>query len=244
MIRNSELDQNLRKLNQSGVQEFSQYILEGASDPIPTELLQDSKTSEDYMYLETPLPCDFSSRYTLGVFLNNLLENYDPLEINNDTELWSSFSLIWFDQLCKKDSSGKRTPGELYRYVLKESYRHFYRHLVRTPWQLVREHGEGARFLLIPPRDHSMPLSVSGEILEQIGGRQHVLSSKNLVKVANSIYFDNDKCRPKKGVAGSGPGSARRFGLVTRQLDLTFDPECMTVEELRILLPSEFDRWY
>ena len=114
-----------------------------------------------------------------------------------------------------------------YRYILSSDYRYYYRHLVRSPWQLVRQHGKFAQLLLIAPQKQDFPLSVHGEILEQFGGRQQVLSSRPIVEAAFKMYFDTSTNRPRRGVAGSGRGSARRFGLVLRQLDLTYDSEAI-----------------
>jgi hypothetical protein len=66
---------------------------------------------------------------------------------------------------------------------------------------------------------------------------------KQFVAAANKLYLDAETGRPRRGVAGSGKGSARRFGLVLRQFDLTFDPEIMPEESLINILPYEFDIW-
>src|SRR5262249_38391196 len=80
-------------------------------------------------------------------------------------------------------------------------------------------------------------------ILEQLGGRQQVLASRLIVAAANKMYLDPATGRPRTGVAGSGRGSARRFGLVLRQLDLTYDPEEMADGGLVQILPAEFEKW-
>ena len=132
---------------------------------------------------------------------------------------------------------------EDYRYILSGDYRHYYRHLVRSPWYLVRQHGENARFLLLASKQNEYPLSVHGEILEQVGGRQQVLASKPIIAAANKMYLDPSTRRPRRGAAGSGRGSARRFGLVLRQFDLTYDPEVMPDDGLINILPDEFEVW-
>jgi len=70
-----------------------------------------------------------------------------------------------------------------------------------------------------------------------------VLASRHIIAAANRLYFDPLTNRPKRGAAGSGRGSARRFGLVFRQFDLTYDPDSMPPDAITGLLPSEFDRW-
>jgi hypothetical protein len=95
----------------------------------------------------------------------------------------------------------------------------------------------------VSPKVQEHPLSVHGEILEQLGGRQQILGSRPIISVASGLYYDKNTGRPKTGVAGSGRGSARRFGLVLRQLDLTYDPESTPEKDFIALLPPEFDRW-
>ena len=237
------MDTDFRKLNDAGLSAFSRYIRDGAYGPAPVHLLTDSDTSESFSSRIEPATKLFDNRYTFGVYLNTLLKAFNPAVISGDAGLWSALSLKWFDQLCPPDAQGNRSPQQEYRYILSSNYRHYYRHLVRSPWQLVKDHGEASRFLLISPRRRSHPLSIHGEILEQFGGRQQVLGSKPIIQAANKLYFDVQKNRPRTGVAGAGAGSARRFGLVLRQLDLTYDPESMTDSTFIGILPEEFERW-
>jgi hypothetical protein len=185
----------------------------------------------------------FESRYEFGAYLNIVLASFDPAVISGDRNLWSSLALLWFDQICPKRSDGTRDLMEDYRYILSGDYRHYYRHLVRSPWYLVRQHGHNAKFLLIASKQNEHPLSVHGEILEQVGGRQQVLASKPIIAAANKLYLDPTTGRPRKGVAGRGRGSAHRFGMVLRQLALTYDPEIMSDGGLIEILPDEFGAW-
>lgn len=237
------MEQPLRKLNEEGVRRFRNFIQDGAAGPAPLELLANPETS-------TPLPkkiliskTRFSDRYQFGQYMNQLFNPLEPTLISHDQGFWSALAIVWFDLVCPLNNSGNRKPDKEYRYVLSPDYRHYYRHLVRSPWQLVRDHGKNAEFLLISPREQKHPLCVHGEILEQLGGRQQVLASKQIINAASMMYFDPKIGKPKRGAAGSGRGSARRFGLVLRQLDLTFDPECMPDGNLLAVLPREFDRW-
>lgn len=232
-----------RKLNQSGLSAFSDYIRDGAESPPPHHLLESPDTSSPLHVSIQPGTGQFDDRYRFGVYLNTLLKDLDPAAISSDAGLWSALALHWFDRLCPPDAGGKRELKQEYRYLLSSDYRHYYRHLVRSPWQLVKDHGEASRFLLISPRKHTHPLSVHGDILEQFSGRQKVLGSRPIIKAANKLYFDDKKLRPRTGVAGNGRGSARRFGIVLRQLDLTYDPECMSDSAFINILPDEFEKW-
>ncbi|EKF42413.1 hypothetical protein NA8A_10138 [Nitratireductor indicus C115] len=232
-----------RKLNEAGIAAFTDYIRDGAEGPPPYHLLESPETSAPLDFHIEPGTGQFDDRYMFGVYLNTLLKQFDAAAISGDKGLWSALALHWFDRLCPPDAGGNRSPKQEYLYALSSDYRHYYRHLVRSPWQLVKDHGEASRFLLIAPRKSAHPLSVHGEILEQFGGRQQVLGSRPIIKAANKLYFDNGKSRPRTGVAGNGRGSARRFGLVLRQLDLTYDPECMADSAFIGILPDEFEKW-
>lgn len=235
--------EKFRKLNEAGIAEFTDYIRSGAEGTPPYDLLSSPATSVPLTHSIQPGTAQFDNRYHFGVYLNTLLKDFDSASISADAGLWSALALFWFDRVCPPNSSGERSPEKEYRYVLSSDYRHYYRHLVRSPWQLVKDHRAASRFLLISPRKQVHPLSVQGEILEQLGGRQQVLGSTPIIKAANKLYFDEKKDRPRTGVAGRGRGSANRFGTVLRQLDLTFDPECMSETALIETLPHEFDRW-
>jgi hypothetical protein len=171
------------------------------------------------------------------------LSSLDPATISNDRGLWTWLALYFFDQLCPSGSDGKRKLDKEYRYVLSSDYRHYYRHLVRTPWQLSRDHGPNSRFLLLATNDGTDPLRRHGDILEQLGGTQSIIRSRPIIAEASRLYSDPLSGRPKKGAAGKGGGSIRRFARVLRQLDLTFDPELMPLGGLSAILPVEFEGW-
>lgn len=232
-----------RKLNEAGTREFTDYINSGAIGEPPRHLLKDKNTSSPLSKNISPGRGVFGDRYQFGAYLVKLLDPFDAREISGDAGLWNAFALLWFDQLCPPNEQGRRDPKREYRYVLSPDYRHYYRHLVRSPWQLVKEHGAASQFLLISPKKPQNPLSTPGEIFEQFGGRQQVFGSKAIISAANRLYFDNHAFRPKTGVAGRGRGSAHRFGLVLRQLALTYDTDCMTEDSLISILPREFDKW-
>jgi hypothetical protein len=234
---------SLRLLNDEGLAQFRQWLMEGAPGDVPLNLLKNPETSGVLQKTINVGSALFNDRYEFGVYLNSVLSDLDANAIANDQKFWSSLALLWFDRLCPPRADGTRLVREEYRYILSDDYRHYYRHLVRSPWQLVRLHGANARLLLMAPKENESPLSIHGEILEQFGGRQQVLGSRRIIAVASRMYLDLATGRPKTGVAGSGRGSARRFGLVLRQLDLTHDPEQMPDDDFYEVLPNEFSKW-
>ncbi len=206
------------------------------------ELLANQTTSTPVSGIMIGKPV-VTDRYAFGQYLLELLSPLNQPDLSADRHLWSSLALLWFDHLCPPLGSGRKL-DKLYRYVLSTDYRHYYRHLVRSPWQLVRDHGPNARLLLLSTAERPHPLRIHGEILEQLGGRQSVLRSKSIIAEANLLFGDPVTGRPKPRVASKNiGGTVRRLGMVLRQLDLTFDVEDMPPNGLVSLLPREFDRW-
>lgn len=70
------------------------------------------------------------------------------------------------------------------------------------------------------------------------------MASSGLIRTLDLLYFSEVTALPKRGAATAGkPGGLRRFIDVMQQLDLNFDLQSMTAEELLELVPSEFEPW-
>lgn len=232
----------LRKLNEEGLAEFEAWIAAGGEGTPPLDLLAGQTTSTPVPGVSVGKP-EVANRYAFGQYLVDLLTPLNAAELATDRLLWSSLALLWFDHLCPPLGNGRKL-DKMYRYVLSTDYRHYYRHLVRSPWQLVRDHGSNARLLLLPSTERPHPLRIHGEVLEQLGGRQSVLRSRSIIAEAALLFGDPVTGRPRPRVASKNiGGTVRRLGMVLRQFDLTFDVEDMPSGSLVDLLPQEFDRW-
>jgi hypothetical protein len=233
----------LSRLTSTGLDEFVKWIRSGAPGTVPQELLEDSTFAERLPGDKVVPPTQFSDRYEFGVALVKLLEDQDQQTVSFDRGLWSWLAAFFFEQLCPRDSDGKRSLRKEYVYALSES-RIYYRHLVRTPWFLVRTHGERCRFLLVARSDDRAPLSRQSYLLDQLAARQFVISSPSLVGVAARLYSDPRTGQPTRGAGAKGSGSPRRLALIANQLSLTFDIHEMPVDRLLKILPEEFGaRW-
>jgi hypothetical protein len=234
--------EKLRRLNEEGTSRFADFIASGASGPVPLYLLTDPATSVPILRDIVLVRRLVANRFEFGQMLVALLAPLEAASVSVDRGIWSALALYWFDQLCPATPTG-RAPDRVYRYVLSSDYRHYYRHLVRSPWQLVRDHGDNARFLLLASNDGDEPLRRHGELLEQLGSVQAIIRSRSIIASAAALYGDRVTGRPVRGAAGSGAGSARRLARVLRQLDLTFDPELLPNGRLLEILPAEFDKF-
>lgn len=227
----------IRRLNKQGIKEFRGWIASGATGDPPHDLLTAPETSE-------PLPVtieaehrDFSTRYQLGEYLTSRLEPLDFSSSAFDSGLWDWLTLFWFDAIAPRTSSGTRRLHEVARYSQDAAGRRWSRHVVRTSWLSVHNHGLHARYFL------STPLDRHTEVLEQIAGQHEVFGSRTAVALGEKLYWDAQNNRLHKGAGGKSAGSPRRLSRFMRQIRMTFDPETMTPDQLAGLLPREFARW-
>ena len=185
----------------------------------------------------------FPDRYAFGNRLVKLLSLFDAHTISYRRSLWAWLAAWYFDQLCEVDRSGKRLLRNEYRYIPQE--RSYYRHLVRTPWYVISQHGEAAKFLFTAMRtDDPAPLSRQTALLDELAARQFVIASPALFGAAQQLYTDRFTGRPIRGAGGKGSGSPRRLALIANQLALTYDIRNMRTENFLKLLPEEFSvRW-
>ena len=236
------MSEKFRKLSDEGLAMFKLWLLGGGQDPLPLNLLNspEHSTSTDFIF-STVLP-EFDNRYDFGKHLVTLFQDIPHLEIENDISFWSSLALVWFDSISSRNESGNRNIQEMARYILKLNW-HDYRHLVRTPWILVRLHGVHAKFLLSSSKKDGNPLSITSDTLEKIGSRQSLLRNHTVMKVLSNLYFDHELEQLKPRVTGKGPGTPIRTGVIVRQLALTYDLERMPEKDIYDILPREFDHW-
>lgn len=230
----------VRVLTDEGIAQFTQFLSRlrtGGNDPVPYSLLTDPQTS-------APLPQEitierkhFGNRFGFGEYLVNILNPVDAREITYG--VWTWLALYFFDEICPV-VSGKRNVLEDAVYILGKSYNYqrYYRHLVRTPWFVVSNHGEHGKVMLIM-RDKG----TRSEIFEQLAARQETIGNRTAIAVAYRLYFDPAAQRPKRGAGGKGEGTPRRLSAVIQQLDLTFDLRDCTVDRFLALLPPEFNRF-
>lgn len=234
--------EEFRKLNEKGLMEFSAWIKDGGIGLLPLHLLESTKYSTPTEYVfSTELP-EFSNRFEFGLHLVELFDHIPAVEIEGDRYFWSTLALIWFDRITEVGSHGNRIIREIVRYVLDLKSRNF-RHLVWTPWIVVRQNGDLSKFLLAPVNREINQLAILSETLEQFGNRPALLRNGQIVKLFSELYYDHDKDQLKQGIGSRPPGGPRRAGIIVRQLSLTYDLEGMSEQAISSILPREFERW-
>jgi len=234
----------LRKLNRLGIIKFEEYLdhlrkPEGDQQPPPFHLLDNNETSEALPWGVEVHQESFQNLYELGQYLVPIINQCDQRRINFDQGFWSWLGLFFFDQLCPTGPDGRRRPGRHnYSYILSANRLHQYRHTIRTPYLFVREHGEKVFFMFCSPV-HIWP-----EITEQLAARQYFLGCRGVLEAAGHLYYDRLRNSPKRGAAAKNrPGTVRRFGIVLKQFELTWDLFSLTGQQVLEILPWEFDRF-
>lgn len=234
------MSDTVRRLNSAGITAFSEYLKSARENGMitpPSHLLADPSFSEqiqEQVLIDTPASSD---AYALGSYLVKALDPLDRRVIAYDHGLWSWLSLYYFDLLCPA-KNGIRDVLEDAVYVLAEKYDHqrYYRHLLRTSWLAVKEHGEAAKVLLTTKGKRS-------EIFEQLASRQAIFGNATVIAGACKLYFDPVAGTPKRGSGSKGAGSPRRLVTFIQQIDLTYDLRDCTADQFLELLPGEFDKF-
>ena len=232
----------VRLFNDAGVAAFSSFLArarDGSTEIVPKNLLTDDATS---VSLDVGIGIDeyeFENRFDLGVYLVGLLKPLDRHRISRDHRLWNWLALYFFDSICKKDTDGtwKLLRPELYVLDSKYNYLRYYKHLIRTPWLAVLDHGENARILFANTR------GVRSDIEETLTASQQVLGNSTVIAAACRLYLDQGSGKPKRGAAGKAGGSPRRLTAFIQQLELTYDIQSCTAEQFLDLLPDEFKKF-
>jgi len=231
----------LRILNEFGLEIFREYLdnlRSGSNESPPFKILNDNDTSESISNGPEIEQTEFANRRDVAVYLKEILEGFSFTELESNIGLWSWLDLFFFDQTCPENPEGKRDPKADYRHILSLNFRHKYRHLLFGPYRIYVAHPDSAFSLLCG--DITKP----GDFNEQVGSRIEKVSNTGIIQILDSLYYDKEKDKVKKGASDrKKKGNLRRFLDVTDQFDVTYDLFSMTTEKINKLLPEEFDEW-
>jgi len=231
----------VRQLNAAGLQEFEDHVnrlRSGIAENIPTYLLDSADFSTELNVGIEVQPEKFTTRYEMGLYLEQALNGKDIQRYLGNQGFWSWLALFWFDQLCPLQNGNQRKPSMPYNYILSKKYNHRPRHAVFSTWQLVHLYGEKSKFLLCNE------MQTRGELAEQLLARQGILTCRGVMELASELYLDIETGRFKRGAAArKSAGCVTRFIDWLQQIELTYDLYSSEMTDLRDLLPSEFDKF-
>lgn len=235
----------LRRFNEAGMSAFRDVLSacrNGEPIQTPLQIASDGNLTET-ISSQTEVPdCDFQTRMELASKLSDLLLEADISNVMDDRGLWAWLSATYFDSVCPAGQDFLRNPGEEYRHIPSDSFRHYYRHLIRgavSIYRMFSNNPEAATIILCQPP------SAPGDFVEQLAARQERVTRQPVIATATTLYYDPQTRRPKKGAAPNQrkPGTLRRYLDILDQLSLTWDLFTIDPEDLLNLLPDEFDDW-
>jgi hypothetical protein len=234
----------LRELNGKGLAEASRIldaIRSGEETAIPDSFLENDEFSNALdPSIAKPRKGELATRWQLGLWLfRQLNDAVSERDLYNRPGMWSWLSFYLFDIICPL-REGARDVAEDAKYLLsKGDYRKAYRHLVAGPYYMIRAYIDTPAIVRAPLNN---PPDSPGDLYEQLAARKQIVTSAAAMSLANTMYWRKEG-GVKRGAAGAGAGSARRFATVLMQYDVTYDLFAISEEQLRALLPREFDRF-
>ena len=153
-----------------------------------------------------------------------------------DSGLWSWLAARWALQLTST-KKGKPFVGESSRWIFEsQNGRRDYRHLLASPYRIYSKNlgsKDGLNLVL------AGPVWLYNEFFEQVASRKYLYTNPEALRALEILYWDKKKKKEKEG----SRAVVDRFGVVFKQLELTWDLGGMTAEEIVKLLPKEFDAW-
>lgn len=235
----------LRELTPAGLAEASSIldrVRNGEERTVPSTFLENDEFSVELSpSITRPKKGELPTRWHLGLWLYRQLEDaISEREIYERSGMWSWLSFFLFDVICP-DRNGDRKVAEDPKYLLsKGNYRKAYRHLVAGPYYIIRRYIDTPS--VVKAALSNAP-DTPGEVYEQLASRKEIVTSEAAIRVANQMYWDERRDQMRRGAAGSGAGSARRYASVLMQYDVTYDLFAMTDRQLKAMLPREFEKF-
>lgn len=217
-------------LNDDGIAAFRGWLIRNQYNLAanPKILLEDPSHLTQYKFSIDVGTGLFQSKGELGAFLSSQLEGL-PDEIKAKVGFWTWLTLVLWSRLGLK----KLNDGHEY-YILDQSFRASYRHLLWTPYQVHMRHRADlakARLILSAPVGH-------GEIAEQLTSRHAIWSSPAALDLAAQLYCDKKTGSVKKIATSKKPGAVRDYGHWIRRVAINYDIQSISTSDLQDLLRS------
>jgi len=237
------MDHRVKQFNDNGIEFFKQFLYnakfnEDNSD-FPREVLFDEKYSENLNEEYIISDIKFNIKHDAGKYFTEVLDLKNNKNAYYNQKLWTWLSAFYFDQVCPIENDGKRRVGQEARYILQnpKNYLTYYRHLLSGPARIYSELDEKGRIFL------TGELSKRGDLIEQLQAYQNIALNKGIIEAADSLYWDENENKLKKGAGSKGPGTPRRFVSIIGQFEFTYDLNSMQGQNILTLFPNEFQRW-
>jgi hypothetical protein len=233
------MPKEIRRFTPLGEREFAGLFIEPTSEVMAefASRLFDPEIST-VVFDAVEIPDAPKSRFELAEAL--FLCQSDTKKLNiKDKQLWNWLGAYFMCTQIMKSGDNSHV-GDSKRWLVSESSRYFYRHLLLGPFMAYSAHSEKPEAALCML---AQPLLTPGELVEQIQSTSEIAYSV-CASVATRLYVDLETGLIKKGAGGKGLGSARRLtASYLNQIRVNLDIRGMTEAELLSILPAEFDRF-
>ena len=233
----------VRQLNNQGLASFETFLASLSTPsphPVPRNLLTDESTSTPFVFDIEVEDRRFLNRFDAASYFDEKFGDLET-EIRLNVGLWGWLSLYYFEQICPK-KDGSYSPGEKARWIpaTTDPFR-YYRHLLAGSYQIFHANRDSPKRAMIFLHG---PVETVGHFYYQLVSRMEFVTNKSIVELATALYYDAETKRQKRGAQTRGkPGTVFRFATFLNQLDRTWDLYSMDTDELKAMLPSEFDRF-
>ena len=242
----------VRAFNKRGMQTFQSFLDRYQEGSARLEDAEHIANSTQYSEVFEPritieIPRESTKRDLATLVVNSFSRaGFDQLPTRASEQnrgLWTWLAAASFHLIRSRAiRNGKPNLRDYLYYLLSDSGLRYYRHRVAGParihWML-RGTSEGARLFL------NSEIDQVSEFEERLAVTMRYISNRELMKVADTLYFDTKTSRQKRGAVSDANrrGVLRRFMTVIDQLDRTYDLYSMNADQILNLLPPEFDRW-
>jgi hypothetical protein len=232
---------NLRQFTTAGIEVFRRFLAECRKSPeivVPSEMLTESTLTEEIVPRITVQPRQFHDKRDAAEYLRDLLYPLNSEGVSKNAGLWSWLSCFHFDAVCPA-KDGQRSVKNDYSYVFEPtSPRHYYRHLMYVPWYVQRLAPEENRLFL------TGQLNVLDKATSEVLKRLFLTRIPCIFEVLDTLYWDQKRGRIRAGMVSPGrvrPGDlVHRLPVRIRQLEMTYDLQSLSAEQLIELLGEEF----
>lgn len=237
----------IRRLTKLGMERFSDYLADLRTNgtlPVPEYLLEDRDSSEMIDGAPVINRLEIKTKRQAAEHLIKTLSLIDNASIMNDAGLWSWLGLYFFNDICPANNAGKRKPHSDYFYIFAASnWRRRYRHLLATPFIILRAVPDHNRIFL------DTPIHIHGDLIEKTAlGRLYLMRLPAVREMIDMLYFDKQTGKAKVGLypkkERAKPGDlGNRLPIRIQQLQKTYDIASLNGKQLLELLGDEFAVW-
>lgn len=234
----------LHQFTEDGITAFRQFLNGCRNEPgtpPPLALLEDPAASQPLEPAVEIEPVHFDTKAHAAEYLTDRLSVFPDQRVDLNVGLWSWLSLFYLDSIAPSHSGQRTIKGEYYYILDAADSRYVYRHLLRIAWRVLKVSPEHNRLML------STPASQLDKVSERVMSRLYLTRIPCFFEVLDRLYWDERNEKVKTGVANQKsprPGDlTHRLPVRIRQLDLTYDLQSLSADQLIELLGDEFKPW-